>query len=417
MIPGGRRAALLQGALAFAPLLLLGETVALLRAAGPLDASAGAVLRAGAMAPSFVHRVPVEIRLTEATGTQGLFGGAFEVGFTLRVALLLATAGAGWLLFRGGRAGGGPRAGLLVAVPYTLLSVGAAVLAGGSDPAILLGAGFAEPGQTEAWPSLLWSAALPASLAVACGAAGGLSSSRPDERGWLRAALAGGWRMAWLVVAGGTVGILVVVALHPVATRAFLDSLGARGWTGGAAVLVVTILFLPNLGVGAGAAAMGAPIELHAGSSTCTVASLAQLGGHGSACGGLPVGALSPAYAIFVLVPLAATVGGGWRVGGLPPRARVTRGAAVAALAGIPFAVLLTAFSFLASIAYQLVGPLADALGEGSVTVGPPLLPTLGWALLWGAIGGGVGGALAAGFGNRSGPGRGPGPNVSAGSL
>ncbi|MGH2697141.1 MAG: hypothetical protein ACRDIW_09140, partial [Actinomycetota bacterium] len=185
MSRGGLRAALGHGAVAFALLFLFGETLALLRAAGPLDPTAGAVLRAGALAPSFVHRVPVEVRLVDISGPGGLFGGAFEVGFTVRVALLLATAGAGWVLFRGGRAGG-PRQGLLVALPYTLLSAGAALLARGSDPAILLGAGFAGLGETQAWPSRLWSVALPAALAAACGAAGGLAS-RPGE-GSLRAA-------------------------------------------------------------------------------------------------------------------------------------------------------------------------------------------------------------------------------------
>src|ERR687891_401145 len=203
-------------------------------AAGPLDPTAGAVLRAGALAPSFVHRVPVEMLLVDTSGPGALFGGAVEVGFTVRVALLLATAGAGWLLVRGGRAAGGSLGGPLVAAPYAALSVASALLADGSDPAILLGAGFADPGQAAAHPSLWWSALAPGAIALAGGLAAGLASSRDAARSvW--AAAAGAWRMSWMLAAGGTAGILVVVALHPNATRAFLDSAGGRGRGGGAA--------------------------------------------------------------------------------------------------------------------------------------------------------------------------------------
>lgn len=397
MSGGGLRAALGHGAVAFALLILFGESLALLRAAGPLDPTAGAVLRAGALAPSFVHRVPVEVRLVDISGPGGLFGGAFEVGFTVRVALLLATAGAGWVLFRGGRVAGGPRQGLLVALPYTLLSAVAALLARGSDPAMLLGAGFAGLGETQAWPSPLWSVALPAALAVACGAVGGVSA-RPAE-GRLGAAAAGAWRMTWLLVAGGTAGVLVVVALHPDATRAFLDALGARGWAGGAAVLLVTILLLPNVGIGAGVAAMGVPIVLRSGGSTCALISL----------GGTPCG--EPIHFLFVLVPVAATVGGGWWAARRLERSTAARTAAVGAAAGALFAPILVAVSFMASAAYRLTGPLAGALGEGSVTVGPRPAAALLGGLAWG-IGGGAIGALAAHV-RGTGPGDGPGPNVS----
>ncbi len=407
MSRGGLRAALGHGAVAFSIPLLFGQLLALLRAAGPLDPTAWDVLRAGALAPSFVHRVPVEVRLLDVSGPGGLFGGPFEVGFTVRVALLLATAGAGWVLVRGGRAGGGPREGLLVAATYTLLSALAALLARGSDPAILLGAGFAGLGETEAAPSLGWAAALPAALAAGCGAAGGLSARRrADGTGTLRAVLGGAWRMTWLLAAGGTAGVLVVVALHPDATRAFLDALGARGWAGAAAVLLVTILLMPNVGIGAGVAAMGIPIVVRAGGSTCALISLG-----GTPCGDLSVD-VSPAHFLFVLVPVAATTGGGWwaarRLGRTTTAARA---AAVGAAAGAVFAPALVALSFMASVAYRLTGPLADALGEGSVAVGPRPMAVLLWAVPWGIAGGAVG-ALAASV-RGTGPGDGPGPNVS----
>lgn len=403
MSRGGLRAAFGHGAVAFALLFLFGVTLALLRAAGPLDPTAGDVLRAGALAPSFVHRVPVEVRLLDVSGPGGLFGGAFEVGFTVRVALLMATAGAGWLLFRGGRAGGGPREGLLVAVTYTLLSVGAALLAQGSDPAILLGAGFAGLGEAEAEPSLWWSAAVPAALAAACGVAGGLSARGPEWPGPFRAVLGGAWRMTWLLAAGGTAGVLVVVALHPDDTRAFLDALGARGWAGGAAVLLVMILLLPNVGIGAGVAAMGVPIALRAGGSTCSL-----VPPWGAPCADLSVD-ISPAHLFFVLVPVVATMGGGWWAARRLERPTAARAAAVGAASGAVFAAALVAVSFMASVAYRLTGPLAGALGEGTVIVGPRPAAVLLWALPWGMVGGAVGAQVAHGRG--TGPGGGPGPN------
>jgi hypothetical protein len=401
---GGARAALWHGAAASGVLIVLGEAVALLRAAGPLDPTAATVLRAGALAPAFAHRVPVEILLVDASGPGGLFGGAVEVGFTARVALLLATAGAGWLLVRGGRAAGGPAAGLLVAVPYTALSVGAALLADGSDPAILLGAGFADLGQAAAHPSVWWSTLTPTVLAAACGAAGGLASSWDPRRG-ARAAAVGAWRMTWLVAAGGTAGVLVVVALHPDATRAFLDAAGARGGAGAAAIVLVSIMLLPNVGVGAAVAAMGVPIELRAGESTCALISLG-----GRPCGDVSVD-LVPAHVLFLLVPVVATVGGGWRAARWGGASRPAAAAGVGAAGGALFAPMLTALSFLASVGYRLTGPLAGAVGEAGVTVGPSLGVVLLVALGWGIAGGAAGGLAAHRLGNRTGPGGDPGPD------
>jgi Family of unknown function (DUF6350) len=412
---GGLRAALGHGAVAFGFLLLFGETVALLRAVGPLDPTAAAVLRAGALAPSFVHRVPVEIRLVDVAGPGGLFGGALDLGFTVRVALLLATAGAGWLLFRGGhRAANGTDGpvvkrlvvGASVAVPYAILSVLAALAARDADPAIILGSGFADLGQAVARPSLWWSAGAPAALAVVCGAAGAISATSVSP-GLLRPSLGGAWRMTWLLAAGGTAGVLVVVALHPDATRAFLDALGARGWAGAAAVLLVTILFLPNVGIGVAVAAMGVPIQLRAGESTCALISL-----RGTPCGELSVD-VSPVHLLFVLVPVAATVGGGWWAARRLQDPTRLRAAAVGAAAGALFVPALLASSYLASVAYRLVGPLAEALGEGGVVIGPPPVLVVVAGLSWGVAGGVIGALAAQRLGRGTGPGGGPGPNDS----
>jgi hypothetical protein len=407
-----RRAAALYGAAASLAVLLLGELLVALRAAGPLEPSALDVIRAGALVPSLVHGAPVEILLTEpAFGGTGLAAG-LRYGFEVRVALLLGTGLAGWLLFRGGRRAAGTEAGwargalgaALVAGPYVLLSLAAALVARGSDPALLLGRAFAGLGQSEATPSLGWSVALASVLALACGAAGALSATgRPRTTAGLRirAALGGGWRMAWVAAAGGVAGLLVVVALHPGTTRSFFDAAAARGPAGVAVALLGALLLLPDAGVGAAAAAMGAPIELHASGATCAIVSYGRLGGGQGECGSVAVGPLGAAYALFVAVPLAAVLAGGWwaasRLGHAP---RVAAAAAAGSLAGIPFAALLTVACAVASPAWEVVGPVAGALG-GGLRLGPPLPAVVVLGLAWGVAGGGVGGALQARLARR----------------
>lgn len=403
-----RVAVALHGAAALLAVVLVGELAGALRAAGPLDPSPVEVLRAGTLLPSFVHGAPVQILLTEpAFGGTGLAAG-LRYGFEVRLALLSGAGLAGWLLYRGGsRAGQGGTEGWrpaalrvsMVVGPYVLLSLAAVLVARGSDPAILLGPGFAGLGQSEATPSPGWSVALASILALACAIAGWLSEApQPGSRAGrlIRAALGGGWRMAWVAVTGSVAGVLVVVALHPQATRSFLDAAAARGPAGVAVALLGALLLLPNVGIGAAAAAMGAPIELQASRATCAVASYARLGG-GAGCGSVSLGPLGAGYALFVAIPLVAVLVGGWWAASRLERGRLPAAAAAGALAGLAFAAVLAGLGAVASPSSELIGPVAGALG-GSLRLGPPIPVLLLVALAWGVAGGAAGGALQARF-------------------
>jgi hypothetical protein len=421
VIRRGLRAALVHGAAAFGAISLLGQVLAFIRTAGPADAAALEVVRAGGLVPSFVHRGPVSLELASVSGG-AVFPGGFEVGLTLHLCLTLAAAVAGWLLYRGGRrassgpGGGAVRIGLgaAVAVPYAVLSLLAAVVARGSDPAILLGPRFAPPGQAEAVPSLAWSFLLPLLLGAGCGIAGAISGLPRGVGGWVRwarAAAAGGWRMAWLAAVGGIAVILVVLAMNPGATRGFLDAIAARGPMGAAVVLTLTVLLLPNAGIGVALAATGAPVVLQADGSSCELLAYARLAS-ATACGPLEVGPVSAAFGAVAIVPAAATVAGGWLAAERLGTRNVRFRAGVGALAGValvPFAVVL---GFLASVAYEFGGPLGRALGGGA-EIGVPLLSAAVWSLVWGVPGGAMGGVLSGVWSERrDGRGEGSGPGT-----
>jgi hypothetical protein len=106
-------------------------------------------------------------------------------------------------------------------------------------------------------------------------------------------------------------------------------------------------------------------------------------------------------------------VGGGWWAAGRLEDATRFRAAAVGGAAGALFVPALLAISFLASVAYRLVGPLGDALGDPGVVVGPPPALVVVGAFLWGVTGGVIGALAAERLGHGTGPGGGPGPNDS----
>jgi hypothetical protein len=378
------RSALRQGTLPLAAVVGLGIAAAALRAAG--RASLGDALRQAALVPALVHRVPVEVG-----------------PITVKLALLLATAAVGWLLYRGGRAvalgTGAPAAvraihGATVAVPYAVGSL-----------LVSLAALWASPIRSvtpvdAAAPSLLGSFTWPLLLGAACGAAGGVSAGPADgavERR-ARAAMAGGWRMAWLSVALGTTGVLVVLALHPGAVRAYLDAAFERGPAAGAFILVGTLSVLPNAGTGAAAAAMGAGVELEALGASCTVISHTRFPGGegvtGGPCGRLPfaVGSTSIGYLLFLLVPLAGTVAGGRLAARRCGTESGRDDALIGAAAGFTFAVTFGAWCVASRLVYEASGPVALLVSDLHAALGPDPVAAFLLGLAWGPAGGAMGG-------------------------
>jgi hypothetical protein len=397
----GWSTAALRGGLAFGAVLALASGAAVLAALGP--SSGPDALRLAALVPALVHRVPIDVGVV-----------------SVRVAYLLATAGAGWLLFVGGRAvarrtGGSLTAravhGAKVAVPYALGCLVVSLAALGASAGALQSV-VAAPGDALA-PSVPGSLGWPLLLATICGASGGASTAplATAAEGRARGILAGGWRMTWLAVLLGTAGFLVVMALHPAAVRAYVDAAFRRGPATGTLALTGTVLLLPNVGTGTASAAMGGGVDLEVLGASCTVVSYAripeQIGTVAGPCGRLPLrlGSPAPGYFLFLLLPAAASAAGGWLGARRSGAATGREGAVLAGLSGVVFAGLFGLLSSAAGLTYAATGSVAVVLGEARAAVGPD--PLLGFlvALAWGLAGGAAGGGMAARPRDRDGPG------------
>jgi hypothetical protein len=273
-------------------------------------------------------------------------------------------------------------------------------------------------------PSLMGSFGMPflvAFFAAGAGALRGKVSPASYSARMVLAAVSGGWRAAWLAVALSSVGFLIVAALHPDATRAFLELIPGGGLSR-ALVVVGILLVLPNLGTGIAAASMGGSINatsFTALGDTCALISymsfpsgMSEFSGVGPPpdCG-IPVdlGTAPLPYFLFLLVPLAATIVGG-RLAAQGAGSVGARAGAVAGLTiALPYALWLWVLALIARAGYSADAGFFDL----HIWFGPGLVSTVLVALLWGAAGGAIGGALGAR--NASGPGMIPGPptNVS----
>jgi hypothetical protein len=436
ILAAGWGTAAIRAGIAFGIMLGLGLVLAALQwMVTPDRLSLLDVPRTGALIVSLFHRVPIVIELPTVNlppTTDSPFAGPFDVSVTFSVILLGAAIGAGWLLFRGGRAageaGGGPpwaRAvhGLKVAPPYALLTLLVSLVA--TLPGDVTGIGG---GRAEVHPSIPGSFLWPLLLASALGAAGGLWTARDQVfrgPGGRRAGgvLAGGWRMLWLAMALGSVGFLVLAALNPETTRVFLDGAVRQGPAGGALVIAATLLFLPNVGAAAAAAAMGGSIDVAVLGSRCVLVSLARFpsgpppssiqGQPGllDPCVSLPFGldVAPPGYFLFLLVPVVATVAGGWWAARRGEAVSRGEAAGLGAGAGLVFAALFPVLLVLSGVSYEAEGPLFAVLGGGGVTVGAAPVSGFLLGLVWGMGGGALGGFLWSRLHTPTGPGD-PGP-------
>lgn len=349
-------------------------------------------------------------------------GTSFE--FSVTVTFMLGLAVTGYLLFRAGKwvadgaVGTGWFAGLhgvQVALFYAVLVLVLGFLAGLEIPlSDLAGSPGQGPQSVSVNTSLLgafWIPFLIAALTAGAGALSGRVSPRERPGRLILAGISGGWRAAWLAVALASIGFLIVAALNPDVTRAYLELLPGGGLSR-ALLVVSTLLFLPNVGTGVAAAAMGGSINIAALGDSCAVISFFQFP-HGiaeptpGASCPLPF-ALGPApfqYVLFLLVPLAATIAGGWLAAQRTGATEMEDGAIAGATIALPYAVWLWALALVARVGYAAVAGIPF---EVRAWIGPGLLSTVLVALVWGVAGGAIGGALAARTAN--GPGTSPGP-------
>ncbi len=420
ILAAGWRTAATHAAITFGVMLGVGLVLAALQwAVAPSRFSLLDVPRIGAVLVSLFHRVPLVIEFPTVADPPG-------VSVTLTVMLLGATIGAGWLLFRGGgavadAAGGAPWVrgvhGLKVAPPYALLTLLVSLVA--TIPGDFTGFG---DGRAEVHPSILGSFLRPLLLASVLGLAGGLWTARAQLfRGAAgrRAGgiLAGGWRMVVLAVALGGVGFLILAALNPETTRAFLDAAVRQGPAGGALVISATLLFLPNLGAATAAAAMGGSIDVALLGSRCVLVSLAGFPagppppsiqvqpGPADPCASLPFGfdVAPPGYFLFLLVPIVATLAGGWWAAGRAAAASRGEAAGLGAGAGLVFAALFLVLMVVSGVSYEAEGRLLGAL-SGGVTVGAAPVSGFLLGLVWGVGGGALGGFLSSRLHTPTGP-------------
>jgi hypothetical protein len=311
-----------------------------------------------------------------------------EIGVTIHVAFLSGTALACWLLFRAGRRAGRlctlgivSRAlvGACVAIPYATI----AFL--GSFLAIVR-----FPGQNVPMISTVHLEALvfPLIMAGASGAMGALLSG--SKRGAVVSSAIGGWRALVTALALSLVGLLVLGAIYPGGTSAYVRWLLGHGHLGPLA-FAFQMLALPNHSSFMLAPAMGGCDTLAVGTSSLKLMCMNTFAGpHLSdlANVGSPswVGARTPwAFRLFLLVPLLSTIAGGrWA-------ARDAQGWSAQILtgtgAGLVFAALVLIASWAASVSVGgTIGP---------ITLGPALKTTGALALAWGAVGGAAGGLSA----------------------
>jgi hypothetical protein len=387
-----------RGAVAFAVALGAGLAVCPLQlAAGGADSVTEGFM-GGALAFLLFHHV----------GVEAVTGGGTAVGAQVGVGLMLGTALAGLLLFRAGR-GAADRVGgrtlrtalvgASVAVPYALLAFALAFLVRADLRTLpLFGASAAEL-RPDPFSALWWTLL----VGVVAGGAGGLETAperAPEgDGGLIRAVVAGGRRMAWTAVALSFVALMVLVALRPEATRAYVHSAFSSGPADGALVMVATAAASPNVATGVLAVAAGGSVEVGVAGQRCTVISYGRYplmldpGGWSAACAG-ELGTAPPWFFLLLVVPLVAAVRGGYRGAVRAGADRVRRAVAAGVWAGLAGAAAVAALMVLATVSIQGAGP-SLGLVESSVSVGPDIPVSGGLMALWGALGGAAGGYLA----------------------
>jgi len=188
---------------------------------------------------------------------------------------------------------------------------------------------------------------------------------------------------------------------RPHDTAAYFHTVRTQGADGGATVVVLSALALPNMAVWLIEPAMGGCLEVN-GSGVfrpyCFL-SYGSFAGHqvpgAPAISGFPaLGGAPAAFVLFALIPLAAVVDGGIRAARSGSARSRREAAAIGALAGVVFALWFVLALALATISARLNGPLF-IVSTGFWRYGPNPATGLQLALAWGVLGGLVGGWLS----------------------
>jgi hypothetical protein len=418
---GGWGTAVLGAVVVAAVLGIVAEGLSFLfyAARGGSNASSSEFARIGGVIFYAFHRVGLVFDVPRSfTGELGQSGLGFPVSarFTASIAVMGGTLLAMALLYLAGRtvadrAGGDGWTrgvhGAKVAVPYALIC--------------LIGAGavrFSFPlggGSLRIHPSYVGAVLWPLGLGILSGFAGGVRSR--GEASWAgapgadaalvrraRAAVAGGWSMIALGLILSFVGLLVLAAVKPTATRGYFSGAFRGGADTGAATIAANVLVVPNMAAWVLFPSMGSCLGVSGGSfglqgSFCFLSytQFPKSGAVGGLIGGGGVGALpNPplGYYAFILAPLVAVVAGGMTAARRASAS--TRGEAVATgvLAGVAFGLMAILTLVLSIISVRIGGQLAGVSQAVSVRLGPELAKSVLLAFSWGIVGGAVGGFI-----------------------
>ena len=242
--------------------------------------------------------------------------------------------------------------------------------------------------------------ALPLLIAVAAGAAGGLRSGRHELVSydpWGRraaGAAAGGVRMFVLGLALSLVGVLVLAAIRPGATKTYLETVSGPPPDQAAVVVANQLLLLPNQSMWVLVPAMGGCDGLSGGGVSATFLCYSKVPTRVSVnaedlTSGTPVfragfTKATSAYLPFLLVPALSVVLGGRHAA--RKRARLKwEAVGMGAASGVVFAVLVGLGSWFASVSVGLSSPAAGIPANASVMIGPGVLAAGLLALAWGS--------------------------------
>jgi len=251
--------------------------------------------------------------------------------------------------------------------------------------------------------SLMW----PLGLGAAAGFVGGVRSG-PDgawgsdwweaeewSRRW-RAAFAGGVRTLLVAMGLALAGCLVVAAVRPGLAFQYLGDGLSGGPLAALGVAILAVLALPNLALWVLAPAFGGCLSISSGfaftSGPYCFLSYGHAASHPLATRdyfwGLPnLGAPSPAFRVFLLVPILAVVLGilhALRVGEVRTR---REGVLIGALTGVVFIGMFLLALLLSTATVRLNGPITDPT-TGYYRYGPQPLDAIQLGIEWVVLGG-----------------------------
>lgn len=411
----GWTTAVVRSLITVAVLGVIAEVIAMLAYLGAEDPD-GPVLavRLGGLLFYAFNRVGVvfDVGELQVPADAQIVPAGFAFGATLVMAAMTGTMVAGWLLYRAGRAIGRDAGGsawirglhgVKVALPY------AAICFAGS---FLIGFTFSVPetGRFDIHPSYLAALLWPLTIGATVGFVGGFLST--PEGPWpagdwgrrLRGAVAGGWWMTVLGLALAFVGLLLLMPVNPDTTRAYFEGAFSQGAVTGVAVILAHSTLIPNMAAWVLFPSMGACVGLSGGLLSACVLSYTNFPAAPDV-GGLQPSASpldflpefptpEPAWFLFVLVPLVATLAGGMIAVRKANAGSRGEAAAVGALAGVVYGVLGLVAALLSTITLKVSGGIAVFTQTGTFRIGPFLLQGFLFAVLWGAVGGALGGLI-----------------------